>query len=57
MPPAGFDQPYLFGVIDLVEGPRTVGILSARPGEDALVRAVPGRVRDHLDGFLFAPVA
>jgi uncharacterized OB-fold protein len=56
-PPQGFDGPYLFGLIDLDEGPRTFGIVLAEPGDDGRVIAVPAPLRDSVAGFAFRPEA
>jgi uncharacterized OB-fold protein len=55
-PPAGFERPYLAAVVDLDEGPRVFGLLTADPGPAGRVRAVPAAVRDGRDGFAFAPL-
>ncbi len=54
-PPAGFDQPYLAAVVDLDEGPRVFGMLTAEPSGDDRVRAVPAPVRNGQPGFAFEP--
>ena len=56
-PPVGFDQPCEVALIDLAEGPRVFGLLTAPALPGTLVQAVPSPVRDGNPGFAFKPVA
>ena len=55
-PPDGFDQPYLFAVIDLEEDPRVFGLLTGEAEAGRRVRAVPARVKYSQAGFAFEPI-
>ena len=55
-PPAGFDQPIVVALVDLVEGPRLFALLTAPAAPGSLVQAVPAQVRNHHPGFAFEPL-
>jgi uncharacterized OB-fold protein len=55
-PPAGFDQPFEVALVDLAEGPRVFGLLTAPASPGTLVHAVPSPVRNGKAGFAFKPV-
>jgi uncharacterized OB-fold protein len=55
-PPAGFDQPIEVALVNLAEGPRVFGLLTAPASPGTLMQAVPSPVRDGKSGFAFKAV-
>jgi uncharacterized OB-fold protein len=55
-PPSGFDQAFEVAMIDLTEGPRVFGLLTAPATRGTSVEAVPSPVREGHLGFAFKPV-
>ncbi len=52
-PPAGFDEGYLYGCVDLEEGPRILAKLHGPVSVGGRVIAIPGTLRDGDEGFRF----
>jgi uncharacterized OB-fold protein len=55
-PPSGFDHAFEVALIDLTEGPRVFGLLTAPATVGTSVQAVPSPVREGHLGFAFKPV-